>query len=320
MENIIAVTIGDLRGIGIYLLIKEWEKKNINNFILISNYNLLNKSKLISKHKLNKLNKLSEFKKYNKNKINILNIDTKNEHTNCLDSLKVAYNLTKKSHFIGILTLPINKNKINKFADKNFIDQTTFFSKLENNLSSNMVFIHKEKIFVPITTHIELKNVFKIFKKKEFIIKKIKNLNKTIENDLNLKKPKYVIAGINPHAGENGLISLDEKKYLLPIIKSLKKTNINILGPVAGDSIIIKENLIKFDVFLFPYHDQALIPFKMLSKFKGVNFTTNLDIIRVSPSHGTANNLVGKKIATSKGILNCFKLIKKIYKNRKKID
>ena len=148
------------------------------------------------------------------------------------------------------------------------------------------------------------------------MVKKIENLYSTLTNDFKIKKPKIIIAGINPHAGENNTISKDDNKYLLPIINKLKSKEIYINGPNSGDGIINNENLKKFDAFVFTFHDQALIPFKILSNYEGVNFTSNLDIIRVSPSHGTAENLVGSNKVISKGIINCFNLIKKIYKNR----
>ena len=320
MSNLIAVTIGDIKGIGINLLLKEWGDNKIKNFIIISNYKIVTKSKLFNKHKINLLKNKNEIKKYNKNKLNILNINSKNQYTNVLDSLKIAYKLTKSKLFIGILTLPLNKKEINKFVDNNFIDQTSYFSKLEKTKNSNMLFIFKNKFFTPITTHIELKNVYKFFKKKDLVISKIKNLNKTLKNDFKINNPKLVIAGINPHAGENGIISKDEDTYLKPIITYLKKNNVNITGPLSGDGLINKNNLNKYDAFIFTYHDQALIPFKIISNFEGVNFTSNLKIIRVSPSHGTARDIIGKNIATSKGIINCFKAINKISKNRFKVD
>ena len=94
------------------------------------------------------------------------------------------------------------------------------------------------------------------------------------------------------------------------------KRGIFIEGPISGDGIINNENLNNYDAFIFTYHDQALIPFKILSNYEGVNFTSNLNIIRVSPSHGTAEKLVGSNKVITKGITNCFKLIKQIKKNR----
>lgn len=316
MKNLIAVTIGDIQGIGIHILIKEWKKQNINNYILITNYNLLKNLKIVAESKLNVIESEEKIYKYNKNKINILDIKTKNIYTNALDSLDIAYELTKKKIFIGVLTLPINKKEINKFVNKKFIDQTTYYSKKEKNINSSMVFIYKNKFFIPLTIHIELKNVYKHFKKKDLMINNILAIKKTLSTDFKIDNPSFVIAGINPHAGENGLISSDEKKYLLPIIKELKKKQLKIEGPFSGDGLINDINLKKYDVFLFPYHDQALIPFKIISKYEGVNFTSNLKIIRLSPSHGTARNLIGTKNINSKGIINSFRTIKNIYKNK----
>ena len=322
MTNFIAVTIGDINGIGIYQLIKEWKKGNIKNIVIFSNISLINKNlnNIIDKKKINKLNNLDFKNNYDLKKLNIYDLKAKNKYENTLLSLKEAYKFTKKKIFIGILTLPLNKNEINKYANKNFIDQTTFFSKLEKNKHSNMVFVFKKKIFIPLTTHIELKNVHKFFINKKNVITKILNLNKCLINDFGIKEPKLILAGINPHSGENGLISTDEIKLINPIVKELKKNKINICGPVAGDSIINENNLSKFDAFIFSFHDQALIPFKILSKFCGVNFTSNLDLIRVSPSHGTAKDMINNRLANSEGLINSFKLIKTVYNNRKKID
>ena len=180
-----------------------------------------------------------------------------------------------------------------------------------------MFLIHNNKFFIPLTLHIELKNVHKVFKKKTFMVNKIKEIIKTLKNDFNIKNPNMLIAGINPHAGENNTISTDESNFLKPIIQILKKLKININGPISGDGMINNTNLKKYDAFIFTYHDQALIPFKIISKYEGVNFTSNLNIIRVSPSHGTAYDLIKSNKASSKGIINSFKLINKIYKNRK---
>ena len=128
--------------------------------------------------------------------------------------------------------------------------------------------------------------------------------------------PKIIISGINPHSGENGQIGNEEKKFIMPIIKKLRKLGISINGPISADSMLIKKNINKYNCFIYIYHDQALIPFKYISQFTGVNYTGNLDIIRTSPDHGTAYDLRGKKNISDTSFLNCFKLIKKIYKNR----
>ena len=314
-KKLICVTIGDIEGIGIHLLLKEFKNKKIKDFILLTNVNIFIKYIKFPRNKINIINELN-YDNYTKTKLNIYNYKTKNKETNTFDALKYAYEITKKKNFIGILTLPLNKYKIRKSVSKKFIDQTTYYSNKENQKFSNMIFYYKNKFFIPLTIHIELKKVHKSFKNKVAMINKIENLHLTLVNDFKIRKPKLIIAGINPHAGENETISKDDNKYLLPIINQLKKKEIFIHGPISGDGIINNVNLKKYDGFIFTYHDQALIPFKILSNYKGVNFTSNLNIIRVSPSHGTAENLIGSKKVISKGIINCFNLIKKINNNR----
>jgi 4-hydroxy-L-threonine phosphate dehydrogenase PdxA len=318
-KKLICVTIGDIEGLGIHLLLKEFKKNKIKDFILMTNITIFNKYIKFTKNKINVVNEIN-WNTYDKKKLNIYSFKTKNKDTNTIDALEYAYELTKKKLFIGILTLPLNKFKLKNSVSNKFIDQTTFFSNKNDQKYSNMIFYHKNKFFTPLTIHIELKKVHKLFKNKIVMTKKIENLYSTLINDFKIKKPKMILTGINPHAGENNTISKDDSKYLFPIINQLKKRGIFIHGPISGDGVINNENLKKYDVFIFTYHDQALIPFKILSNYEGVNFTSNLDIIRVSPSHGTAENLIGSSKVISKGIINCFNLIKKIKKNRNKID
>ena len=128
MNNLIAVTIGDIEGIGIHLLLKEWRKRNLKNFVIISNYKIFLQFNLLKKEKTNLIENIKDLN-YDSSKINILNFKTNNKFSNTYDSLNIAYKFTKKKYFIGILTLPLNKDKINKYVSKKFIDQTSFFSK-----------------------------------------------------------------------------------------------------------------------------------------------------------------------------------------------
>ena len=179
-----------------------------------------------------------------------------------------------------------------------------------------MILFHKKIVISTITTHIELKKVSNMISNTVFLTNQIYNLNETLKIDFNIVKPKMIISGLNPHAGENGELGNEEKKIIIPILKKLKKAGIDIHGPVSADSMIIKNNINKYDCFIYLYHDQALIPFKYISQFTGVNYTGNLDIIRTSPDHGTAYNLRGSKNISDTSFLNCYKLIKRIYKNR----
>ncbi len=319
MNKLVAITIGDIKGVGIDILINSWKENKIKNFILITNIEIF-KECLIKRKisiKLNLINKNDNNFNFENNKINIFSYNVKSIEDNTYKSLKHAYDLCINEKCIGILTLPLRKDIIKNKIDKKFIGHTEFFQKLDKKKYVNMILFHKKIIISPITTHIELKKVSKSISNKKFLYNKIYNLNKNLKIDFNILKPKLIIAGLNPHAGENGEIGNEEKKYIIPVVKELQKKGVDIKGPFSADSILINEDSNKFDCFIFIYHDQALIPFKFISQFSGVNYTGNLNIIRTSPDHGTAYNLVGTKRVSNKSFINCYKLINKISNNRK---
>jgi len=315
-----AVTIGDINGIGIRLLINLWKfkRKKIGRFILISNYKLfkryVEKNNIdLSYSRINNLsNKKNVFDKY----LPIFDIKADNNIFNTYNSIKNAYFLTKRNTCSALITLPINKEKIINNIDNKFIGQTEFLQKLDKKKYSNMVFYSKDIIVTTLTTHIPLSKINYYLKQKNIIYQKINSLNELLIKDFKILIPKLVICGINPHAGENGTIGNEEKKFLQPIIKKLINNGINIQGPLSPDTIFNTRNRIKYDCFICIYHDQALIPFKLLTDFEGVNYTGSLDIIRTSPDHGTAYNLIDKKNASDKSLINSFILAEKIYRNR----
>ena len=318
MNKLIAVTIGDVNGIGIDILIKTWQEKKIQNFILITNIKIFNE--ILKKRKIKLILNLVNYKKnrfiYNKDKFNIFTYKANSLEDNTYKSLKYGYNLCANKKCIGVITLPLRKDLIKNKINKKFIGQTEFFQKKDNKNYANMILFHKKIIISPLTTHIELKKVSKAISNKKFLFNQIYNLYKCLKFDFNIKKPKLVVSGLNPHAGENGKIGNEEKQTINPIIKQLQKKKINIIGPFSADSLLIKKNIDKFDCFIFIYHDQALIPFKFISQFSGVNYTGNLNIIRTSPDHGTAYNLRGSNKISNKSFINSYKLISKIYNNR----
>ena len=318
MKNILnCVTIGDPNGIGLELIFRIWkEKRNITgNFFIIGNYDLI-KKKSIKKNKLKliKITKTTDVNKYFNKYLPILDIKSKNENFGTLKSIIESYRLAKLNLITGIVTLPINKEKIIKINRK-FIGHTEYYEKLDKKIS-NMIMFSKNIIIVPLTTHISIKNVNKKLNK-DYLKKKINSLIKTLILDLNINKPKIAITGLNPHSGENGKIGLEEKKIIEPVIKFYKRKKIYLSGPYSADSIFLNKNLKKFDCIITMYHDQGLIPFKILNFFEGVNYTGGLNIIRSSPCHGTAYDLVGKKGTKYNSLLNSILLINKVYKNRK---
>ena len=319
MTNFTAITIGDINGIGIEILIRLMKKNKIKNFIIFTNINFF--KKFLKKNNINlKINIIDEKVKnlnYKNNYLNIFSYESKTNEENTYKSLKYAYQFCNNNICIGVITLPLRKDLIKETIDKKFIGHTEYFQNLDNKKYSNMILYNKKVIISPITTHIKVKNISKVISNKKLIYNQINNLNKTLKIDFNITKPKLIISGLNPHAGENGKIGREEIEIITPVIKSLKNKNIFIDGPISPDAMLIKSNLKKYDCFIFIYHDQALIPFKYISQFSGVNYTGNLSIIRVSPDHGTAYNLIGSKKISDLSLINCYNLINKIKKNRK---
>ena len=319
MNNLIAVTIGDINGLGIDLVLKLFNKKKISNFVLFTNIDLLKiyfKEKKIN-IKLNLVNTVNQRIKFKNKYLNIYSYKCNSPEDNTYKSIIYGNNECIKNRFIGLITLPLRKDLIKININKNFKGHTEFLQILNKKKYSNMIMYHKDIIISPLTTHIKLNSITKEIKRKNFIFNQIVNLNKTLINDFNLKSPKILISGLNPHAGENGTIGKEEILYIRPVLKKLFKKGILVDGPISGDAMLIDKNISKYNCFLFIFHDQAMIPFKYISKFSGINYTGNLKIIRTSPDHGTAYDLVGKNNISYKSLLKCFEMTRKIYNNRK---
>ena len=317
MSKIVAVTIGDIKGIGIKILLETWERKKFKNFILFTDINVI--KKYIKKNQITYLNIINVSKnklQFDKDKINIFSYKSSSLEDNTYKSLKHSYNYCKKNICMGIITLPLRKDLIKKKINKNFIGHTEYFQIMDKKNYSNMILYHQKIIISPLTTHIEIRKLPNKIINKKYLYNQMLNLINTLKADFNFKKPKILVSGFNPHSGENGEIGNEEIISIIPVIKKLQKKGFLIDGPLSADSILIKKNLKKYDCFVFMYHDQALIPFKYISKFTGVNYTGNLDVIRTSPDHGTAYSLVKTNKYSSTSFINCYKLIKQIYKNR----
>lgn len=322
MNKYIAVTIGDINGIGIKILFDVLKQKKTNNIILFTDLRVIKKyiKENDIKQNINVVNKDKYNIDFQNKKLNLYNYKSTSLEDNTYKSLKFAYEICSKNICIGIITLPLSKEVIRKKVNKNFIGHTEFFQNLEKKKNSNMILVHKKIIISTLTTHIEIKNISKLITNKKFIYNQILNLNNTLQKDFDIKKPKLIISGFNPHAGENGELGVEEIKFIKPTILKLKKMGIDIDGPSSADSILIRKNLKKYNCFIFIFHDQALIPFKFISQFKGVNYTGNLNIIRTSPDHGTAYDLINSKKFSNTSFLNCIKLIKYIHRNRANND
>tara|TARA_B100000029_G_C17506831_1_gene934784 strand:+ start:240 stop:1235 length:996 start_codon:yes stop_codon:yes gene_type:complete len=318
MRNILnSITIGDPEGVGLELIFKIWIKyKNSTGlFFIIGDIDYINRKikKLNFKIKTKSINDIDGVKLFFDKFLPVLNIKSSSMDSNTLDALNISYKLATKKLISGIVTLPLNKERIKLISNK-FVDQTNFFMK-KSKKDTNMILYSKKIITSPITNHIALKNVSKNLTKTK-LIKKINEIIECLQQDFKIKKPTIGVSGLNPHSGENGNFGKEEINIIRPAISYFQRKKINIHGPIPPDSIFIRKNINKYDCIITMYHDQSLIPFKIIDFHGGVNFTSCNTVIRTSPCHGTAYDIVGKKIANEESLLNAIKLANKIYKNR----
>lgn len=224
--------------------------------------------------------------------------------------------LSKKSD--AIVTAPISKEtlKLNHFS---FPGHTEFFvEKFRENKFAMMLASPKLRVVLS-TIHIPLKEVFNQLNS-NLILEKIQLTHQSLIQDFGISSPKIAICGLNPHAGENGLIGDEEKNLIVPAIEEAKNQNINAIGPRSADTIFHEAISGQYDAVICHYHDQGLIPIKTIDFDRGVNLTIGTHYIRTSPDHGPAFNIAGKNQASPNSMKEALKLAVKIYKNRKNID
>lgn len=230
--------------------------------------------------------------------------------------IAAAVNLSKEKQILGFATAPINKDMMLEGGAR-FGGHTELIGHLMASDNFAMLFYSQKMAVILATIHIPLSDVPKNITTE--VLKKILNTGAaSMVNDFGIKNPSIAVLGLNPHAGENGKIGMEEKEIISPSIEELRKTGLNVQGPFPADSFFAKRYM-DFDLIVSMYHDQALIPFKLLSFSNGVNVTTGLDIIRTSPVHGTGYEIAGKNIAEFGSMLESVKLAFRISKNRKNI-
>ena len=218
-------------------------------------------------------------------------------------SLQVAMT-TLKSLGGNLITLPLSKQWVKQSGQKEFVGHTEELAKFFKKKTFMMMTGPNLKVN-PLTTHIPLVKVPEVLKKLD-----VKSFITALKNSKLLNSPKIGILGLNPHAGENGKVGTEEKTLLAPLISKLRKSGFTVSEPISADSAFLPEERKKYDLFLSAYHDQGLIPFKLLEGKEGVNITLGLDFVRVSPDHGPAFAIAGKKLADATSLKTCLQFCK----------
>jgi 4-hydroxythreonine-4-phosphate dehydrogenase len=230
---------------------------------------------------------------------------------------KAIEDLNKKSIDV-LVTAPINKKNIQseKF---NFFGHTDYLANKYNTNDHLMIMVSDKLRIGILTGHIPVKEIANTITE-EMVLNKIKIMNKSLKMDFGIRKPKIAVLGLNPHAGDNGLIGSEENEIISPAIQQATNEKILAFGPYPADGFFGSTNYNSFDGILAMYHDQGMLPFKTFAFDSGINFTAGLPIIRTSPAHGTAFDIAGKNIASPNSFRQAIYTAVDIYKNRNQFE
>lgn len=211
-----------------------------------------------------------------------------------LQSLELSAGLARSGSAGAIVTAPVSKKQLYSVGFTH-PGQTEFIAERCGVARSNavMMLVGPSLRVVPITTHLPLKDVFDAITI-ELIKARAHAAVKGLQKNFAINSPRLALAGLNPHAGEEGALGMEEIEIFAPAVEQLRAEGINITGPWSADSMFHERARAEYDVALCPYHDQALIPVKTLHFDEGVNMTLGLPIVRTSPDHGTAFGIAGK--------------------------
>jgi len=214
-----------------------------------------------------------------------------------------------------LVTAPINKDNIQS-ENFDFPGHTEFLAQRFKTSNYLMLMVSDTMKIGVVTTHMPLAEVSKHITK-EAVLSKLRILARTLQQDFSVPRPRIAVFGLNPHAGDNGLLGNEEIDIILPAIVQAKKEGIIALGPYPADGFFGSEDYRKYDAILAMYHDQGMIPFKLTSFEHGVNYTAGMPVIRTSPAHGTAYAIAGEDKASPESFRQAMFLAIDVFKSRK---
>ncbi len=322
----VGISIGDINGISPEVIMKSLKD---NRILLDCTPVIYGSTKVFSYHKkklhFNDFNYISckSVEEIKARKVNVINIwedelkfdlgkATTEGGKYAFESLEKATQDLASGKIDVLVTAPINKDAMNKSGFK-FPGHTEYLADLSGQEEALMLMIAGKLRVGLVTTHIPLKEVSESIST-EGVFQKIIAFNQSLKKDFGIQRPKIAVLGLNPHAGENGKMGTEENESIYPAIEKAKQENILAFGPFPSDGFFGSDARKNYDGILSMYHDQGLSAFKALSFDEGVNFTAGLPIVRTSPDHGTAYDIVGKNKASGDSMRNAIYLAIDIYR------
>jgi 4-hydroxythreonine-4-phosphate dehydrogenase len=308
-KPVIGISCGDLNGIGIELIIKAFSDNRIlelcTPIIFASNKVINFYRKSIPESNFN-YQSIKEANRLNPKQANVYNCweeevvispgqlnETGGKYA--VISLRTAAQALKEKIIDGLVTAPVHKKNIQS-ADFNFTGHTPFLKNLFGLNDVVMMMCAGNFRVALVTEHVPVSEIAKHITK-EAILSKLQIIHQSLQKDFGIDKPRIAVLGLNPHAGDEGLIGNEEETIIKPAIKEAKNNNMLVIGPYSADAFFARRSFDRFDAVLAMYHDQGLIPFKSLAIGEGVNYTAGLPAVRTSPDHGVAFDIAGKNKA-----------------------
>ena len=326
----VGITVGDTNGIGIEVVLKSLEDSRMLDKITPVIYG---PSRVVSFHKKElgqntSYQKIKDANEAKGNKIFLLctndedvRVDfgsaTNESGKEAFNSLKSAVSDLAGAKIDVLVTAPINKKNIQSQGFE-FPGHTEYLTSYSNADDSLMFMVYNTLRVGVATNHVPLNEVSKHLTK-DVIVSKLKLMDQSLKRDFSIARPRIAVLGLNPHAGENGVIGEEESSVIIPAIETVSKEGVLAFGPYASDGLFGSGNYRKFDAILAMYHDQGLTPFKAMAGGEGVNFTAGLPIVRTSPDHGTAFEIAGKNEANPDSFRNAIYLAVDVFKSRRNI-
>ena len=322
---VIGVTMGDPSGIGPEIILKSFSDTEISNsrIVVIGDFNIMKSAYdmlMISSFRLTRIKQMQDCT-FGNTILNILDLDLmetgqlKTGKMNAVsgaaafESLKKAIELAKNKDIDAIATAPLNKEAIH-LAGHHYAGHTEILAELTNTDDYAMLLYDKKLSVIHVSTHISLLEAVCGLKRER--IEKVIQLADYSMKRLLGRSPAIAVAGLNPHAGENGLFGDEEIREIIPAIKNMKAKGFNVEGPVPPDTVFLKAVNGMYDVVVAMYHDQGHIPLKLLGFSTGVNITVGLPFIRTSVDHGTAFEIAWSGRAGEESMVQAIKLAVKL--------
>lgn len=325
IKSVIGITMGDPSGIGPEIILKCFEKPAVRNkkVIVVGDYDVMKAASALPGIQHVILNKVEEAGKchFDPGVLNILDlhlVDMNEFRPGIVSamsgnaaflSIKKAVELVEKKDIDAIVTAPLNKEALH-LAGHNYPGHTEILAGLTGT-NDYAMFLHDRKLSViHVSTHVSLMDAVSGLKRER--IEKVIMLADDVMKKLGISEPRIAVAGVNPHAGENGLFGREEIEIIAPAIRKMKDKGINVEGPCPPDTVFLQAMKGRYDIVVAMYHDQGHIPLKLLGFNTGVNVTTGLPFVRTSVDHGTAFEIAWKGIASERSMTEAVKLALKL--------